>query len=250
MQSPKNPKDRKLKPLLRRLHEPVRLSRAAKGNPTYSQEGEDLLLEALFLRLNGGIPKETGLYVDIGAHHPYLFSNTARFFQRGWCGINIDPSSEAIRLFKKIRPNDTNLRYGVGSESGSLTYFLFDISPALNTFSDDVVKQHSNNGMHYSSTEMVPVEPLKEILKQHAHADQKIDLMNIDVEGLDFEVLASNDWNLWRPTVIAIEQHAISLAEVETTDIGKFLKKQKYVAWSKTACTVIYVDAQEIERLR
>ncbi len=32
----------------------------------------------------------TGFYVDVGAHHPMLYSNTYYFYKQGWSGINID----------------------------------------------------------------------------------------------------------------------------------------------------------------
>lgn len=51
----------------------------------YSQEGEDLVLNRIFGE------QATGYYVDVGAHHPFRFSNTAIFYKKGWCGINIDP---------------------------------------------------------------------------------------------------------------------------------------------------------------
>ena len=51
---------------------------------SYSQEGEDLILNR-FLE-----DKTEGLYVDVGAHHPKRFSNTYLFYKKGWRGINID----------------------------------------------------------------------------------------------------------------------------------------------------------------
>ena len=54
------------------------------ANISYSQEGEDLILERFF---EG---KEIGFFVDIGAHHPMRFSNTYIFYLKGWRGINVD----------------------------------------------------------------------------------------------------------------------------------------------------------------
>lgn len=231
------------------LRELNRLRRLSKGNPSYSQEGEDLLLDSIFFRINAKEPKDTGFYVDVGAHHPYIYSNTARMFKRGWSGINIDPSSETIRLFNKVRPKDKNLRTGVGTTSGELTYFKFS-SPALNTFNEDVVAYHTKHGMPCIAKETIPIEPLSELLEVHLPSGQNIDFMNVDVEGFDYEVVQSNNWDVWRPTVVAIEQHSLSLAEVEETDIGKFFKVTGYVAWSKTASTIFYVEEGSVEKLR
>src|SRR3972149_133216 len=47
---------------------------------SYSQEGEDLILRELFA------DKQRGFYVDIGAHHPFRFSNTQHFYEIEWRG--------------------------------------------------------------------------------------------------------------------------------------------------------------------
>ena len=50
---------------------------------SYSQEGEDLVVDRL---LNG---KRNGFYVEVGCHHPYRYSNTFMFYKKGWRGICI-----------------------------------------------------------------------------------------------------------------------------------------------------------------
>ncbi len=69
----------------------------------YSQEGEDLLLSRIFDHL----PK--GFYVDCGAHHPFLFSNTKLLYDKGWRVINIEPNPEGSDRFTTYRPNDHTL---------------------------------------------------------------------------------------------------------------------------------------------
>ena len=54
-------------------------------NCSYSQEGEDMVLARY---LEG---QKNGFYVDVGAHHPFRFSNTYHFYLKGWHGVNIDP---------------------------------------------------------------------------------------------------------------------------------------------------------------
>src|SRR5215470_18597307 len=94
---------------------------------SYAQEGEDLILERIF---EG---KTAGFYVDVGAHHPKRFSNTYRFYRRGWCGINIEPNPDTLALFNRSRKRDINLAVGVAAQEGELVYFMFN-EPALNSF--------------------------------------------------------------------------------------------------------------------
>ena len=53
---------------------------------SYSQFGEDALVNSLFRN------KKYGIYVDVGAYHPILYSNTYALYRRGWRGFAIDPN--------------------------------------------------------------------------------------------------------------------------------------------------------------
>ncbi len=49
--------------------------------------------------------QKQGFYVDIGAHHPFRFSNTCYFHRRGWTGLNVDPNLTLSRHFiGTVRP--------------------------------------------------------------------------------------------------------------------------------------------------
>ena len=72
------------------------------------QFGEDIIIKKLFAP-----KKKNGFYVDLGANHPFLHSNTAWFWLNGWSGINIDANLKSISIFNKIRKKDTNLNYAI-----------------------------------------------------------------------------------------------------------------------------------------
>lgn len=78
------------------------LSGSIKGH--FGQWGEDILVRKLFPR-----KKSTGVYLDLGAYHPFKHSNTAFFWLKGWHGFNIDANPETIKIFKKTRPKDINI---------------------------------------------------------------------------------------------------------------------------------------------
>jgi hypothetical protein len=85
----------------------------------------------------------------------------------------------------------------------------------------------------------VKAERLDAILDSHGVT--KIDLLDIDAEGVDLAVLRSNDWSRRRPEVIAIEDHEMNLAEVQRSPIYRFLTDVGYVLHSKVHYTAIYV---------
>lgn len=207
----------------------------------YSQEGEDLLLLRMFES------RPTGFYVDVGAFHPRYLSNTYAFYRCGWRGLNIDATPEVRLSFQRSRPRDITITAAVGGEPGEAVLRQFRLGQ-LNTISNKQVDLVSGFA-DVRSTLKVSVLPLQTILEQHLPAGQSIDLMNVDVEGMDYEVLASNDWIRFRPTVVCVEILVHSVRELESTPTHRFMNTQGYELFSKTVNTCIYVNATEIDNL-
>ena len=64
---------------------------------SYAQNHEDVLL----FRALGHV--RNGVYVDVGASHPEEDSVTKAFSDRGWTGVNIEPSPETFALLDRAR---------------------------------------------------------------------------------------------------------------------------------------------------
>lgn len=211
-------------------------------NKSYSQEGEDLILKRL---LNN---KRTGFFVDIGAHHPKRFSNTYLFYLKGWTGINVDPLPGIMEKFKVERPKDINLEIGVSLSDQELDYYMFN-EPALNTFSKvEATKKDNIEGYQIVNTVKIKTTPLVEILERHLSRNQKIDFLTIDVEGLDLEVINSNDWEKYRPTYLLVEdlrRQDISIF-ISESPLYKRLSVLGYIFIAKTFNTLFFKDNRTV----
>ncbi|MGO9359095.1 MAG: FkbM family methyltransferase [Xanthobacteraceae bacterium] len=195
-----------------------------------------MVLRRLFER------QTSGFYVDVGAHHPFRFSNTCYFHRRGWRGINIDPNTDAIEAFRRTRPSDINLCVGVAGTPGDLTFHFFN-EPALNTFDADLARERALlPGYRVIQTRSVPVRRLDDLLSEHLPQGQTIDFLSIDVEGLDLAVLRSNDWTRFRPTVLLVEAHERTVAAAENEPVHHFVTEAGYGMIAKTLNTLIYED--------
>lgn len=210
------------------------------GRISYSQEAEDLILARIFNVLGVG----KGFFVDIGAHHPYRFSNTYYFYKRGWTGINIDACPGTLNLFKLLRPRDITIECGVGIKEETLTYYSFN-EPALNTFSKEEAQLKISSKYRVINEVKIPVSTLKNILDTNLPAGIKVDFMSIDVEGFDYEVLSSNDWLRYRPTVIAIELLNSSIENIREHPSANILFKQNYKVIAKTHNTFFFYSCQK-----
>lgn len=203
---------------------------------SYSQEGEDLVLQRIFTDY------KNGFYVDVGAHHPKRFSNTFLFYQKGWRGINIDPLPGSMKLFNKFRPRDINLEQGVSDKEEILDYYEFN-EPALNSFSKELSekRQRAKDSYFIKDVIQVEVKPLSKILDKHLH-NNNIDFLNVDVEGLDLSVLKSNDWSKYRPKFVLVEILSSSLHNIDKDPIFKLMKEKNYIIYSKQVNTVFFKD--------
>jgi len=208
---------------------------------SYSQEGEDMILRRLFEK------QKTGFYVDVGAHHPKRFSNTFFFYKKGWRGINIDAMPNSMSLFNKIRPRDINLEIPISDKKQKLKYYMFN-ETALNCFSKELAeKRNGKYDYKIISEKEMETSTLEEILEKHLPYDQEIDFMSIDVEGLDLQVLKSNNWRLFRPKFVLMEVIDSSINEIADSKEYKYLAEFGYETFAKTVNTVIFqrVDIKE-----
>jgi FkbM family methyltransferase len=202
---------------------------------SYSQEGEDLILNRIFEQ------QKKGFYVDVGAHHPKRFSNTYIFYKKGWHGINIDAMPGGMKLFEKFRPRDINIEKAISDKKQTLTYYIFN-EPALNGFSEDLSKLRSNKENYFiKSTKKIETLTLVEVLDKYLPNHREIDFLSIDVEGLDYNVLKSHDFKKYRPKIILIEILESDLDNIYTSEIAKFLNKVDYRVYVKLMNTIFFV---------
>jgi FkbM family methyltransferase len=216
----------------------------AEANPVFreqqlslSQEGEDLILQRLLAA------ESPGFFVDVGAHHPYRFSNTYLLSLKGWRGINIDATPGSMHPFEKFRPDDANVECMVGLPGSDHVLFLYD-EPALNTSLIEVVQARAAAMVPYKLIGKIAMKArsLSDILNERLPPGQPIGLLNIDVEGAEMAVLRSNDWHRFRPKLILVEQVASNIADCINHPTSRFLSDVGYEPIAKTYQTTFFKE--------
>jgi FkbM family methyltransferase len=205
------------------------------GHLMFSQFGEDGVLWPMLRNVKGGF------YVDIGAHHPFRLSNTALLHNyNGWSGINVDADQRYIDEFNRVRPNDVNICCGVGGEPGKATMAIF-ADGAVNSFdAKEIEKAQANGARTVAEMREMQIRTLADILDTHLPAGKTIDLLNIDAEGWDTSILQSNNWTRYRPALILVEDHTMTLTDVERSASYRLLRSHGYALFSQTAATSFY----------
>lgn len=207
---------------------------------SFSQKGEDVYLQNIF-------NKENGFYVDVGAYHPIEYSNTHVFYLKGWSGINIEPNPESIQSFFKLRARDINLNLAVSLCEDTLTYYKFNYS-AVNTISKDHATYWASQPGHIIKEQTpVIVKPLKRIFEDFLPNDVEIDFMSVDCEGVDLDVLKSNDWNKFRPSIVLIEFLYYEYPDFRESELHQFMISVNYRFLGIVGISIFYSNNKDIK---
>ncbi len=195
---------------------------------SYSQTFEDLIIDGI-------LKKQKGFYIDIGANDPEHLSNTKRFYDIGWEGINIEPNPLCIQKFNIEREKDINLNVGIGNQRGEMKFYELTYS-SLSSFDKEMALYNSQRfNVKIEKEYFVKVIKLFDVFNTYVK-DKEVDFVSIDTEGYEMEVLKSNDWQIFRPKLILIET---GLAH---TEIHDFLIKEKYAPVLHNGLNSLFVD--------
>ena len=211
------------------------------GRTAFGQFGEDLVIEGI-LQTHGRI--RNGTYVDVGAFHPFKYSNTAMLYKKyGWSGMNIDANKVAIDEFRLARPSDINLIALCGEDQSEREYVYFD-HPGVNSADKKMIERQTRDSSPFKETfrETRFSQRLSELLDRHFEPNRKVDFLSVDAEGMDLEVLNSNNWAKYRPFLIAVETHGMDLEKLKDNDIFTYLHELGYKLVSHVFVTSLFID--------
>jgi FkbM family methyltransferase len=208
------------------------------GRPSFSQLGEDQILNFLFQSLN--IKKPT--YLDIGANHPVLGNNTYFFYHRGSKGICVEPEPHLFDIIKRIRKRDICLNIGIGvNDNKAANFFIFPKKySGWNTFSKEEAEYRKLSGHPYERVIQMPLKNINDILIENFSIVP--DFISIDVEGLDFEIIKSLDFEKFQPKVLLVEtiRFGESVKAAKQQPLIDFICNKGYFVYADTGVNTIF----------
>lgn len=183
---------------------------------SFSQFGEDISLGRWF---DEHFQVQQGVYVDVGAFHPIHLSTTLLLYKRGWRGVNIDMNAEKVERFNALRPGDINVHAAVNK------------TPGMASSGQEGVLEH----MIADPNGSIPVRTLDEILAETPF--RKIDYLNIDCEGHDYDVLQSTSLETYEPKIITVE----AWGPEDSARLSSYLAPKGYSLEEKFHFTLLFV---------
>lgn len=212
---------------------------------SYSSYGEDAILNGIIKRLSWLMQKdlfEQNTYIDIGSFHPVKESNTYFLYKQGWYGTLVDPNNYFNILVNELRPNDILYNCAVDIISGTKDFYMFGNIDSSNTMSKEFAErktksQHTEVGW----TTHVPTKTLDEIISIHIDYFQRTPFfMNIDIEGLDHEVIKTYTHDVKIPFIM-IEDDSMDM--FNGSPIRATMKEKGYMPVATSFLTTLYIDS-------
>ena len=172
---------------------------------SYSANGEDLLIRSLIGDRNDV------WYFDVGAGDPRIHSNTYGFYRQGADGVAIDANSDLLAKFKKARPRDTTIWGAIATNGGlsdSVTYWTLD-PWELSTTDAGALQRALANGARIISSDELPIVDVNGVLGSAFPSDDRLKLLNVDIEGISYEVLNLIDFSRFSFDYVLVERDSI-----------------------------------------
>ncbi|MFQ7238904.1 MAG: FkbM family methyltransferase [Roseburia intestinalis] len=213
------------------------------GNISYAQFGDDMTIMNLVRQL--GLDKPS--YLDIGAHHPYVMSNTAMLYQKGCRGINVEADKELLTAFVEERAEDVNIHAVVAGKKGNEIFYHIAKAPGCSTIiqkrAEDFVKEMPEYGP--IDEQKVTTITIDDIVSGLCEGGSYPDFLNINIGGNEYDVLAGSD-------LLYSNGPAIIDVEVDGREHEKFktlLEENDYFFYTRLGVNEIYVRNKYKDRI-
>lgn len=141
-------------------------------------------------------------FLDIGAYDGETFSSTRALVEKGWSGLYIEPNPVVLPQLREVAKLSGSevLPVAIGSVCDTLPFYMNgDMVSSLDKRHTDLWSK--NTGMTF---EPVPVQVL-DVESLGTIAGTDFDMLNLDVEGLNWDIFTQFDWSKWKFNVVCIE---------------------------------------------
>ena len=183
----------------------------------YSQYKQDEYLEATVFK-----GYKDGFYVDVGSHDGVSLNNTLYFEKNNnWRGINIEPIKGVFDKLVENRSADANININcaVCNCDGEADFYLNEgYTEMLSWIIENYDAKHferlnKENDANAATTQVIKVNTRRLETIFDEHAVSHIHYLSIDVEGAEFEVIKSINFDKVFIDVVGFENNYEEVSE-------------------------------------
>lgn len=209
---------------------------------TYSQSGEDSII--MYIMAMKGIPLSECNYLDLGANHPKFMSNTYFFYEQGARGVLVEANPKLACELEKERSGDIVLNKCISGKSGEKLDFNILNLDGLSKVGDVSDILHENPDARIEETVQLETISVNDIIEQYFSGKFPL-ILNLDIEGLEKQILESIDFEKYRPMIMIIEMIPYSKELVrgqKDTELLEYVKSKGYDEYAFTGINSIFID--------
>jgi len=203
------------------------------NNFYFSECGQDKIIKDTFFK-----NQEDGFFVEIGAFDGLQGSNCYHFEKfMNWKGIAIEASPTQ---FNKLKKNRNCQLHNVALSSTKKEVEFYEVVEGFTQMSgiNNINYQDSfNRIINKSKSKINKIKIHSSVLSEIIPNNQIIDLLSIDIEGNEFEVLSSIDYNIYQIKVIILENNI-----PEKLNYQKFFFEKNYSYYDRVGMDEIYYN--------
>lgn len=199
----------------------------------FSECGQDKIIKDTFFK-----NQEDGFFVEIGAFDGIEGSNCYHFEKfMNWKGIAIEASPTQ---FGKLKQNRNCQLHNVALSSTKKEVEFFEVIEGFTQMSgiNNTNYQNSfNRIINKSKSTINKIKVNSTVFSEIIPNNQIIDLLSIDIEGNEFEVLNSIDYDIYEIKVIILENNI-----PEKLNYLNFFSKKNYSYYDRVGMDEIYYN--------
>ena len=173
-------------------------------------------------------------YLDIGVCHPVMRNNTYTLYELGYTGVLVEPNPMFHGLVDHYRPNDTLLKCGAGTMESELQYYAFPAKPGFGTFNSALGEYRKNVGLQCEVSQ-IPIIGINEIVERNFQLYPNI--VDIDAEGIDFELLRILDTQKYPVEIIMCETLG------QEAQFNQLMQEKGYRRYANVGENTVYLRA-------
>ena len=204
------------------------------------QDDQPLYAEKILKKHNIWDPVKPGFYIEAGAAGGELYSNTLYFEMKyNWTGLLVEPSPIWWKELKSKNRNAWILPHCLSTEKKVHLIDFYSFSEDFVDFAfmsrtdmdHDFYENFKANHPHALNKLKVQCFPLQAVLK--AIELPKVQYFSLDIEGAEYDVLKTIDFNVVDFSVFSIEieddnDNVMRLNSGSNEDLHKYLKQNGY----------------------
>jgi FkbM family methyltransferase len=196
-------------------------------------------------------------FLQIGAHNGLDKDPIAPLVRRHhWSGLLVEPQKHVFAKLIENYAGEKQLLFensAIAEKDGTFTLYAFDVgaedSASMATSSRRHYLTLNSEGWHGKVKALeVPALSLRSLLDKHAV--KRVDILQIDTEGYDYNIIKMIDFTRIKPQIIHFESNYLNRAQ--KTDCLRLLNEQGYSCLTLGIDSIAYlqpVDPSSADRL-